>query len=67
MAALCRFDQLRIKTDKQLIQVVNDSLTLGIREARHALSAADAGAFVEGHHRRAERTTPEPPGWFPDR
>jgi hypothetical protein len=59
MAALCRLDQLRIKTDRQVIHLVNDALTLGIREARQALRAADAWAFVEGHHLRAKRAYDE--------
>jgi len=59
MAVLCRFDQLRIKTDRQLIQLVNDALALGVGEARHALRSADALASAEDHHRRAARAYAE--------
>jgi Protein of unknown function (DUF2934) len=55
MAALCRFDELRNKTDKQLTELVNDALTLGIREAGQALRAAEAWTFGEGPHLRAKR------------
>lgn len=55
MAALCRFDELRIKTDRQLLQVVTNALALGLREARHALKAADTWALAEGHYRRAKK------------
>jgi hypothetical protein len=58
-AALCRFDQLRIKTDRQLIRLVNDALTLGIREARQALRAADGWAFGDDRHLKAERAYAE--------
>ncbi len=59
MAVLCRFDQLRIKTDRQLIQLVNDTLARGIREARHALRSADTWAFTGDHHLRAKRAYAE--------
>jgi Protein of unknown function (DUF2934) len=59
MAVLCRFDQLRIKTDMQLIRLIADLLALGIYEASHALRRADARTRTEGHHRRAQRAFAE--------
>jgi hypothetical protein len=57
--ALCRFDQLRIKTDRQLIHLASEALARGIREARQALRSADVWAFTEGHQRRAKRAYAE--------
>ena len=57
--ALCRFDQLRIKTDRQLIHLATQALARGIREARQALRAADVWAFTEGHQRRAKKAYAE--------
>jgi Protein of unknown function (DUF2934) len=65
MAVLCRFDQLRIKTDRQLIQLVNDALTRGIREAHHALKSAEACDFAEDHRRRAKRAYAEAARFIP--
>lgn len=59
MAALCRFDQLRNKTDQQLLQLVNDEIALGIREARQALRMADIWVFAEDHYLRAKRAYAE--------
>ena len=43
MAELCKFDELRNKTTRQLIQLVNKEIELGI------------GAFAEGRLQRAKR------------
>jgi hypothetical protein len=59
MAKLCRFDELRIKTDRELLQVVHHALSLGLREARHALQTSDSWTEAEGHCRRAKRAYTE--------
>jgi hypothetical protein len=59
MPVLCRFDELRIKTDKQLLQVVHNALDLGICEARQALRSADNRALAQHHYRRAKRAYAE--------
>ena len=61
MTGLPKFDELRLKTDKQLLQVVNNALDLGIREARQALKSAENWAFAEAHYLRAKRAHAEPP------
>jgi hypothetical protein len=52
---LSKFDQLRIKTEIQLIQLINAELDLGIRDARQALKSADLWAAAEECYRRANR------------
>ena len=59
MAELSKFDMLRIKTGKELVQLVNNQLDLGMREARQALRYADTWAFAEDHYFRAKRTYTE--------
>ena len=55
MAVLCRFDDLSMKTDQQLVQLVNKELDLGIRCARQALRSAGDWVSAEGHYRRAKQ------------
>src|ERR1017187_2608202 len=50
---LTKFDQLRIKTEMHLVQLINAELDLGIRDARQALKSADTWAVAEQFHRRA--------------
>jgi hypothetical protein len=50
-----KFDQLRIKTDLQLVQVINAELSLGIRYAQQALKSADMWAVAEECNHRAKR------------
>jgi len=59
MAVLCKFDELRIKTEKQLVRLVNNQLDLGLHEAGQALRSADAWVFAEDHYRRATRAFAE--------
>lgn len=59
MAELCRFDELRMKTDQQLVQLANKGLELGIRCARQALRSADTGMSAEGYYHRAKRAYAE--------
>jgi hypothetical protein len=50
-----KFDQLRIKTDMQLVQVINTELGLGISYAHQALKSADTWAVAEECNHRAKR------------
>ncbi len=54
MVELSKFDELRAKTERELVHLVNSELDLGIRKARQALNA-DTWAFAEGHYLRAQR------------
>jgi hypothetical protein len=54
MAELPKFDELRARTDRELAQLINSELDLGVCEARQALSA-DTWALAEGHYVRAQR------------
>jgi Protein of unknown function (DUF2934) len=51
-----KFDELRLKTENQLVQLINHELDLGIRDARQALKSADTWAVAEACRRRAEST-----------
>jgi hypothetical protein len=59
MAALPRFDELRMKTDKQLLRVINNALDFGICEARQSLRSADNRALALHHYLRAKRAYAE--------
>lgn len=61
MAELSKFDELRIKTEEQLVQLINNELDLGIREASQALRSADSWADAEECYRRAQRAYAEAP------
>jgi hypothetical protein len=50
-----KFDELRIKTEKQLVELINSELDLGIRDARQALKSADTWTVAEEYNRRANR------------
>jgi hypothetical protein len=50
-----KFDELRLKTDKQLIHLANAELDLGIRNAHQALESAEDWAFAERHFLSAEK------------
>ena len=50
-----KFDKLRIKTEMQLVQLINIELDLGIRDARQALKSADTWPVREECSRRAIR------------
>lgn len=54
MAELTKFDELRTKTERELVLLLNHELDLGVREARRALSA-ETWAFAESHYFRAQR------------
>jgi hypothetical protein len=59
MAELSKFDELRIKTGKQLVQLINNELDLGIRDARQALKSGDTWAAAEPCYLRANRAYAE--------
>ena len=61
MTDLSRFDELRTKTEKQLIRLINNEVDLGVRAARRALWSTDRWAVVEECHRRAKRELPPYP------
>jgi hypothetical protein len=54
MAEPSKFDELRLKTDRQLIQLANNELDLGIRDAHQALESAENWASAERHYLLAE-------------
>ena len=47
MAELSKFDELRSKTDKELVHIIGNGLDLGIRQARLALKSADTWDVAE--------------------
>jgi len=55
MTERSKFDDLRLKTDRQLIQLANTELDLGIRDAHQALEHAEDWAAAERHYLLAER------------
>jgi hypothetical protein len=55
MTERAKFDELRLKTDRQLIQLANTELDLGIRDAHDALEFAENWASAERHYLLAER------------
>jgi hypothetical protein len=59
VAALSRFDELRSKTDKQLLRVINNAIDLGLCEARQALRSADNRPFGQRHYAKAKRAYAE--------
>jgi hypothetical protein len=65
MAALSKFDELRIKTGDQLVRLINNRLALGICEARQALRSADTWDFAEDHYLRAKAAYAETARWIP--
>ncbi len=54
MAAKSKCDELRVKTDRQLIHLANTELDLGIRDAREALQSAGNWASAKSHYLMAE-------------
>src|SRR6266576_1823031 len=55
-----KFEELRTKTDQQLIRIVDSDLELGIRAARQALNSAHRStATAEQSRSRAERVRDE--------
>ncbi len=58
MGEISKFDELRVKTERELGQLINHELDLGIREARQALKAG-TWAFAQGPYFRARRAYAE--------
>ncbi len=50
-----KFDQLRIKTETQLLRVINAELDLGLRDTHQALKFIDTLADAETYRHRANR------------
>ena len=50
-----KFDELRIKTETELVQIINNELDLGTRDARQALRSPDTWAVAEEYRSRAQR------------
>ena len=59
MVEVSKFDELRIKTRKQRVQLINNELDQGARDARQALKSADTWAATEACHLRAKRAYAE--------
>src|ERR1035437_2288336 len=55
MTELSKFDQLRIKTEIQLVQLINAELDHGTRDSRQALKFADTWSVAEECYRRAKK------------
>jgi hypothetical protein len=50
MGELCKFDELRLKTDNELLKLLNDDVELGIAAAGKALTASeDPSSAVESY------------------
>lgn len=60
-----KFDELRIKTDIQLVQLVHAELELDARHARQTLQSADTWDIAEECHRRANRASAKVVGLIP--
>jgi Protein of unknown function (DUF2934) len=56
---LTKFYKLRIKTEMQLVQLINTELERGTRDARQALKFADTWPIAEDCYRRANRAYAE--------
>jgi len=59
MTLLTKFEELRIKTDRQLIHLIQNELELGICYVRESLRSWDNRAAVERHRLAAERAYAE--------
>ena len=59
MAEICKFDELRVKTEGQLVRLINNELERGIRDARQALRSADTWAVAKTCYLRAKRAYAE--------
>lgn len=59
MDRLIKLDELRLKTDRQLIELVESELALGLSDAHRALESAENWMSAEGHYRLAERAYTE--------
>jgi hypothetical protein len=55
MTGQSKFDELRLKTDRQLVRLADAEINLGIRDAHEALESAENWASAERHYRLAQR------------
>lgn len=53
MTGLSKFDELRTKTDRQVIQLIRNALDTGLRNAQKALLCADDWVVAEVCYRKA--------------
>ena len=60
-----KFDQLRIKTEMQLIHLIDTELDLSLRDARQTLNSADTWAVADACYRRANRAFAKIVGLIP--
>lgn len=56
VAEISKFDELRSKTDKELVQIIDNGLDLGIRQAHLAFKSADTWDVAERCCLRAKTT-----------
>jgi hypothetical protein len=59
MGELSKFDELRLKTERQLVQLIDSELGLGVRHARQALRSADTWGVAEECYSKAKRAYAE--------
>jgi hypothetical protein len=59
MAEFSRFDSLRLRTEEQLIRLINNELDRGMRDARQALRTAETSSFPEELYHRAHKAFDE--------
>ena len=59
MAELFKFDELRLKTEVQLVQLINTELDRGIRSARQALGSTATRPVAAEWNLRAKRAYAE--------
>lgn len=55
MGQICKYDELRLKTERQLHESIDRALEEGIREARQAL-ACETWTLAQAHYLRARRS-----------
>lgn len=54
MALECKYDELRLRTDRQLVQLANAQVDLGMSYAREALQSAEVWASAKRYYCLAE-------------
>ena len=64
MNGISKFDQLRIKTDRELLQLLTNELDHGLTVACEALMSIDGGVSVEESYAKAKRAYTEASRWL---
>ena len=59
MAELSKLDWLRVRTDEELLQLINHELDGGIRDARQAFRSAENWVIAEELYHRAQKAYAE--------